>query len=261
MEPEDRSLARAASEGTVLEVVGLLQQGASPLSGFPLALAAGVGRLEVCAILLDAGADPGLRTSQDMTARDLAQASGHLSVANFLGVVSKMLAEGHELSPGHSYLEIARIVRSKEDRGESCPRCGVRVPAPASQDHIYSHAWEIQVKQGRAAGRPAAPERVDAHPGVIPAGKVAVFSGLMGDLAVTATDLEITGLGITGNTDIVPLDTIQSISVSGFFWKHLDIHTSGYVHQWESGLNARKAEQVRRLILDAREALLARRRA
>jgi hypothetical protein len=262
METPAGSLSSVVADGTVLELTLLLQGGANanaaaPGGMVPLVIAAARGRLEVCAMLLDAGADPNARTARGSTARDVAAVGGKVTVANFLGVVAKMLAEGHELSPGHSYLEIARLVRAKENVGTSCPRCGTSVPAAGVNDHLYSHAWEVEVKQGAVTRGSASAARVTTPPGVVPAGKVAVFSGRMGDLAVTAACVEITGFGITGNTDVIPLDSIQSINISGLVWKHLDIHTAGYCHQWESGLDARKAEEVRRFILGARAALLA----
>jgi hypothetical protein len=69
---------------------------------------------------------------------------------------------------------------------------------------------------------------------------------------VSPTQIEI--VNFIGSA-LIPLESIQSIGVAGFIWKHLEIHTTRY-YEWESGMNARKAEFVRQFILDARHALL-----
>ncbi len=276
MEATSTPLANAIVHGTVLEIGLLLTNGSDPATAStgghtPLHVAAGRGRLEVCAMLLDAGADPSARTARGSRPKDLAGAGGHVTVGFFLGMVEIMLADGETLSPGHSYLELARIAReAAREMGDLCPTCAVPVPPAARSDHVGSHAWETQMKKsgpgGHAAGgrrstvsqRPHHDSPVSGNLPTVPRGKEALFRGPLGNLGVSATHLTIGGL--FGNTTVVPLESIQSIglSLSGLsFRRTLDIQVAGSYHQWDSGQGRVGAERIRQLILDARAALLA----
>ena len=254
----------ASVDGAVVEIMHLLIQGANPdvvsAGGVrPLHRAGENGRLEVCAMLLDAGADPTARTTQGSTASGLAANAGYPTVAMFLRSVEVIAARGDELSPGHSHLEMCRLVPGREQVGERCPKCGVPIPASSFDDHVASHLWEDLVKTGR--WRSIAQQQDSADPSEpIPPGKVVIFPGggldHLSELGVTAEHVIIKHLN---GTETIALDSIQSVGVSGILKKHLDIQTSGYVHQWESGYSPEKAEKIRQLIVDAREALMSRR--
>ena len=52
--------------------------------GFPLQAAAGSGRIDIVKLLLEAGADPSIRTSEGKTAADIARDEGHQECAALL---------------------------------------------------------------------------------------------------------------------------------------------------------------------------------
>jgi Ankyrin repeat len=258
------ALVVASADGAVLEIMHLLIQGADPdavsAGGVrPLHRAGEKGRLEVCAMLLDAGADPTARTTQGSTASGLASNAGHPTVALFLGSVELSAARGYELSPGHSHLEMCRLAPGREQVGDRCPKCGLSAPG-SFNDHVASHLWEDLVKTGRWRSMAQQQASADDPSEPIPAGKVVIFPGggldHLSELGVTAEHVIVKGLN---GTETIPLDSIQSVSVSGLLNKCVNIYTSGRVRQWGSGYSPQKAEKIRQLIVDAREALMSRR--
>jgi Ankyrin repeats (many copies) len=168
-------LIRAVADGNALAVCSLLDEDADPnvveAVGFavqltPLHVAAMAGRLEVCAILLDSGADPTRALGDGATARDVAVNTGWFAVAGFLEMLPVMRRKALSMNPGHSYLELAYPFREREGKGEPCSQCGVPVPDEFRFDHVSSHLWQIRVSRGesgpREPARSATEERVIA---------------------------------------------------------------------------------------------------
>ncbi len=144
-------LIAALSNGTLLKVCALLDAGANANMTVPaaegmtaLGVAALGGRVEACAVLLDAGADPRRRMGDEITARDVAVNAGRFTTAKFLEETERMANMGMRPGPGQSYLELAWITMRQAKQGETCRDCGARVPSESSFDHLTSHLRQVE---------------------------------------------------------------------------------------------------------------------
>jgi Ankyrin repeat len=162
-------LAAVGNVEAVSAVADLLAAGAEPnvttgVGGVtPLHIAALLGRIEVCAMLMDAGADPILRAN-GRTARDAAIFGGQPLSVLFLDVAMAFRQEGRRLARGHSFMETTRMIRKEKNEGDPCGGCGIRVPANAKADHAAGHLWETGVQKGKFVRGWAAPGRERTEP-------------------------------------------------------------------------------------------------